>query len=342
MRSSKLFYGMLPVVMILAGVLLNSCKKPAEPVGPTTTRAALGTTVTIQILDPGYDEASTAEIVNEIFTIFRSWERRVLTPGPENQVSSLSTGAGEKSVTVDDDVFDMLMDALRMYDASGKTFDIRYGPVLDAWNVDGEPRVPAQAELDSLQSLVTNGGMFVAGKSILLAKEAMRFDARQIAVGYILDAAAAKLAGHGIRSAVIHTPYIWRFIGDPPNRKGFKAVLPHPTTLDSAWATVYCPTGGMAYLTAASHEFEVGGVKYNTLFDPRSGMPAASCIGAAVQAPDAAAAQALAYGLFVHADPEQFTGVGKESVTGTIVVRGQEKGLFVDKRGTLGEHFDLE
>jgi thiamine biosynthesis lipoprotein len=276
----------------LAGVLLfalsfGGCGKGGAK-GLSETRDVLGTKVTISIFDQGMKAGDAKAIFDESFNMMADWQKKTLDPGDGNQVFGLSKGAGTQSIPVDPPVFEMLMKALRLYDQTGKIFDIRYGPMLDVWGFDTKPRVPAPAELDTAKKLVADGGMFIAGNSILLARKGMRFDVREITVGHAFDMVANKLAERGIRTASITSPRICRAIGDPPNKRGFEWKIENPTKAGQPWATVWASVGGTAYAPVSTGRFESGGKVYNALLDPRTGLPVADRAGAIVQAPDAA------------------------------------------------------
>jgi FAD:protein FMN transferase len=327
--------------MLLAGlaVLIASCRKSAAY--PTETRDLMGTSVTITVFDPGVSASDMKPVFSEIFTLLADWERQTLLPGTLNQVWGLSKSAGNQSVPLDPQVFKMLMKALQFYDASGKVFDVRYGPMLDAWQFEKNPRVPSKSMLDSLQSLVINGGMFVAGNSILLAKPNMRFDAREIAVGYGLDLAAVKLAERGIRTAMIHTPRVCRTMGDPPNRKGFPFKVANPLTPEKTWGEAWVPVGGTAYASVGVDRFMSGGKAYHSLLDPRTGLPADQCTAVLVHSPDAVTAQAFAYAVFVWGMTDSLSAEGKKNVDGSVIVREQGGKFSVTENGSLADRFEF-
>lgn len=338
MRHHRAHEPLLWMLAFSALIMFAGCKKAAAP---SETRQVMGANVTISILDPGTKQQDLQPVLQEAFTLLEDWDRKVLQPGGDNQVAGLSRGAGQQSIPTDPDVFDMLMKALRLYDASGKTFDIRYGPMLDAWGFSAQqPRVPTAAELDTAKTLVEQGGMFVAGNSILLAKKGMRFDVREIALGYGFDLVAARLAEKGIRSATICSPRVCRTMGDAPDKRGFKLALAHPLTGAENWATVWAPVGGIAYAPGTVDRFETGGKVYHSLLDPRTGQPAAGCVGAVVQSPDAATAQALAYGMFVSCSDAGFDANGKAAVGGSVLMKAEGGQVTTTATGSLADHFE--
>ncbi|MBU1984036.1 FAD:protein FMN transferase, partial [bacterium] len=250
----------ITAIALLAMIAFWGCRKKVE--SPAATRDVLGTQVTIVIYDRGMTQQHLTATFDGLFDMMADWEKKVLRPGPDNQIVKIAESAGEKSVPIDDPLFDMLMEAIRLYDLSGETFDIRYGPMLDAWGFDSRPQVPSPVELDSLKSYVGQGGMFVAGKSILLAKKGMRFDAREIAIGYAFDMAAEKLAEAGIRTAMICCPRVCRTMGDPPNRRGFEMPLANPLNPSEPWGTLRVPVGGIAYASVSADRFSAAGKSY--------------------------------------------------------------------------------
>ena len=322
-------------LIIAFGVLWTvGCKKKV-PEAPSETRTVLGTEVTVTIYDQGHADAEVKAAFDDAFKLMADWEKKVLKPGAENQVAKISTGAGEQSVTTDADVFQLLMKAIRLYDTSGKVFDIRYGPMLDAWGFGAKPHVPAQAQLDTLKAYVSEGGMFVAGSGILLAKPGMRFDVREMAVGYAFDVAAGNLAQKGFKTTAISSPYVWRLTGEPPDTRGFPISLRHPVRGDSAWATAWVPAGGAAYAAVSKDRFESGGKSYHSLLDPRNGMPADKCLGSIVQTSDATSAQAMAYAAFVWGGTDSLDATGKQAVGGNAIMSGDAANPQVKATGSL-------
>jgi FAD:protein FMN transferase len=338
MRRSRSVGIFMSVAVIVAVVLVAGCSR--KPVSSTETRKVLGTPVTISIYDPGVAQQKLRTAYDEAFGAMSEVDQKALEPGSDNQVFGISEGAGEKSISADPAIFEMLMESLRLYDQTGKIFDIRYGPMLDQWGFGKTPRVPTPAELDSTKPLVDGGGMFVAGNSILLAKKGMRFDVREIATGYAFDLAAAKLAESGIRTAMISSPRVCRTMGDVPTTRGFKWTLSNPVTGDSAWAAVWVPVGGAALASVTEGRFQSGGKWYHSLLDPRTGMPADKCAGAIVQAADGATAQALAYSVFVLGGSTGLAPEGTAKVLGSVLISDDGGKLAINKSGSLAENFE--
>lgn len=337
MKFSKTALLALVVVLLVAA----GCKSRRATEYPSDTRKVFDVNVTVTIYDPGHTPADLKPIFDDAFAFLMQWDKRAYSPGKENQVSNISTGAGRESVPADSDVFGMLMKGIRLYDASGQAFDIRYGPIIDAWGFGGKPHVPSAQQLDTMNAYVTDGGMFVAGSGILLAKPGMRFDARELAPGYAFDMLAARLAQRGIRSASIHSPSVWRMMGDPPDKRGFEVTFGSPVSADSVWIKGWAPVGGIAYASPNKDRFESGGKTYHSFLDPRTGMPSSKALGAIVQAADAATSEALAYAVFVHGTPDSLDANGRQMVGGSVVIQGTLEKPAVKAGGSLAKTIEI-
>ena len=332
MKFSKILF----VAVFSCGFLwIAGCKQKPASEFPSASRNVFGSEVTITIYDPGHTTADLMPVFDDAFKFLADWDKKTLKPGADNQIYHISSGAGEQSVTTDSSVFQMLMKSIRFYDNSGKVFDIRYGPMMDAWGFGGKPHVPSPTQLDTLKAYVTEGGMFVAGNGILLAKPGMKFDVREIAVGYAFDLLAASFAQKGFRTVTIHSPYVWRLMGDPADKRGFEVTIKDPIKGDSTWATVWAPAGGVAYAAKSKDHFESGGKSYHSLLDPRNGMPAEKCLGTIVQAADAATAQAFAYGTFVWGSADSLDANGKQAIAGVAIITGSAGNPQVKANGSL-------
>jgi thiamine biosynthesis lipoprotein len=283
--------------LILTVAILAGCARKPKPI--SETRPLMGGEVTITVYDKDQTQESLKPAFDDAFQTMKELEAKILTPGPENELDKLAANAGGQSVPLSPQVFDLIMEALKLYDETDKVFDIRVKPMLDAYDFTTLPRVPTDAELDTLKHLVAEGGLFVAGKSILLSKKGMGFTLYEIGPGFILDQGAAALANKGVETATIQCGRLIRFKGEPPDKRGFPVSVVNPSDPEKPMGTVYLPAGGYAFVANDEEAFEKDGKKYHMLLDPRSGKPVNLCTAFAVADKDAAEAQALALSAFI-------------------------------------------
>lgn len=340
MKLRHIFF-FVSVLALVALVASTGCKKEGAKEFPSQTRDYFGTKVTVTVYDQLLKPEAAKTYFDEAFKQIAYWEAALVKPGAQNQILGISKDAGTQSVPVESDVFNFLMKAMRLYDVTAQTYDIRYGPMLDAYKFGKSPRVPTSAELDTLKGLVGEGGMFVAGSSILLAKPAMRFDVSEMALGQAIDAAATKLTELGVRSALISAGTTWRAIGEAPDPVGFTLTIPDPLAPQNSWAKVHVPAGAVAMKSAAMDRFESGGKAYHRILDPRTGFPADKLAGAVVASSDAATAAALAYAMMVTGSIDSFSADGKAAVGGYIALKAAGGKVSYDNWGVLQKRFEL-
>ncbi|MCC6477101.1 FAD:protein FMN transferase [bacterium] len=304
-------------VIAFAFVLGASCKKADYP---TETREVFGLPVTVTIFADAKSTVNPKDAFDKAFATMTWWQRAALESGPQNQVEKISTGAGRESIPVDPPVYDMLMRALQINDMAGEYFDIRYGPLLDLWKVDKGLSKPSQAEIDTALTCVTQGGMFVAGKSILLSKEGMRFDVRGFVDAWAVDRAADELVNNGVTAFEVRTPYLTRLVGLPAGDQSYDAKLGAAKGEKPAWAAVNMTPGGLAFVPAQPQADKLGMVR--AVMNPATGQLANG--SAAVLAKDCATAYGLAYALLASGDLTKLKDKAKTEIQSYILYRDGE------------------
>lgn len=309
-------------------ILAVGCKK-AEDSYPSETRTVFGVPVTVTVFVKDAKPEELKPAFDAAYSTLAVYEAAAVLSGPANQLEKVAGGAGKESVPVDTAVYSMLMRALQLNDMTGEAFDLRYGPLLDAWLASGKPAKPAQAELDSALVLIKTGGMFVAGKSILLSKPNMRFDARGFADAWAIDRAAEKLNQKGFSAFEIRSPYAVRVVGMPVNKQSLDVLLSSGQPGDSAWACVSMGQGGLSYLPAEARDAN----GYRLVVDPRTGE--LSNGGMVAMAKDCATAYALAYALLVDGDASKLAEQGKAELMGSVRVSGNKPNYSLAAEGSL-------
>jgi len=312
-------------ILCFATLLIMLGCQSAKEKFPSETRNVFGIPVTVTFFLPDAKPEDVKSGYDAVFMVLAQYEGSVFRPGANNQLEKIAGGAGRESIPVDTNVYNLIMRGLQLNDMTGQAFDLRYGPLLDAYVKAGNG-APSQAEIDTALSLIKTGGMFVAGKSILLSKPNMRFDARGLAEAWAIDRAVEALNAKGFTAFEIRTPYAARVVGMPVNQQSREFKLANPQTADSAWAKVNMPQGGLAYLPAKG----VGG---RLVIDPRSGKMAQ---GAAVaMAKDCVTAFGLAYGICVDGDASKLSDKGRAELLGHIRISGSSPSYQIAADGGL-------
>jgi len=194
--------------------------------------------------------------------------------------------------------------AQEAYRRSGGAFDITIAPVLELWGMyNGQRRrIPTPEEIHSALALVGMEKIAQQPGELRLAP-GMGLDWGGIAKGFGVDLAAQAMIERGIEKGFINAggdlycwgtnpeARPWRIGVQHPRRQGFLAIL-NITNLAAATSGDY------------QRYFEVEGVRYHHIFDPKTGYPVRGKQSVTVIGPETTVCDALSTALFVSQRPE--------------------------------------
>jgi thiamine biosynthesis lipoprotein len=237
------------------------------------------------------DALAESERLEETLSIFRD----------ASEIARVNQLGAMAPVPVSDETFELLALCARLSELTGGAFDITSGPLSRCWRfVERDPRLPAADELDRARTLV---GMHhlrldAIGRTVALAAQGVAINLGAIGKGYAVQAVAATLWSHGVRSALVSAGHSsvaaiggggdgWTI--DIASRRPGVGRLARLRLRDAALGT--SGTGEQG--------FEIDGVRYGHVIDPRTGWPSSGILSATVVTGDAAWADALATAFFV-------------------------------------------
>ncbi len=187
-------------------------------------------------------------------------------------------------------------------------FDPTIGASVRLWGFGGAPRrhdLPTSADIESAR---LDGGfarLALDGRRARKLRDGLRVDLSGIAQGYSVDQVFELLQKAGLRSLLVEIGGEVRAGEPPPGEKAWRVAIDTPAGGDALGPVLGLV--GASVSTSGDYEsgFEVGGVRYSHILDPRTGRPATSGVASAtVVAPDCATADALATALVVQGADE--------------------------------------
>lgn len=215
--------------------------------------------------------------------------------------SHFSPGSDDSSSPL---VLNLFQRALKINHDSEGSFDVTVGPLSRAWGFFNKSyAVPAP---EKIKSILKNIGMekIKEENGTLVLPPGMGLDWGGIAKGYAVDLASQALIGMGILKGFINAGgdlYCW---GKNPEDESWKIGLKHPRK--SGFLGVLSISDlGAATTGDYQRYFEVDGVRYHHVFNPRTGYPAQGKMSVTVIGPEATVCDALSTALFVSEKPEK-------------------------------------
>jgi thiamine biosynthesis lipoprotein len=251
----------------------------------------------------GRDPASLPGIVDAALDEVDRIDRLMSHYKPDSPLSRLNRTAAEGPMPVDPELFDFLVESLNYSRDSDGAFDITVGPLMKAWGFfRGDGRIPTESEISELRTRVGYQHVIMdAGeKTIHFDRPGVELDLGGIAKGYAVDRAVSVLRHHSIAAALVSAGGSTLYaLGAPPGRKGWEVSVQDP--IDPRRVALGVVLKDQALSVAGSSEkfFEVEGVRYSHIMDPRTGRPVQGVLSVVVLAGSGTVGDALDDAFFV-------------------------------------------
>lgn len=257
----------------------------------------MGTSLEVRAIgpDPARLDAALDAAVAEIQRV-----ENLMTDWRPSPLETLNAAAGKGPQLVSREIADVVRLALEVGALSDGAFDITFASVGKLWDFKSvPPRIPTDEELTRARAHVDYSRVKVDLDARTVDLPAgMRIGLGGIAKGYGVDRAMKVLMDHGVEHAIVNAGGDLKALGshfDAP----WEIAIVHPRDKERVLAVI--PVKNTCVVTSGDYErfFEIEGVRYHHILDPRTGRPSQGCMSATVTAPDAALADALATAMCV-------------------------------------------
>ena len=296
--------GLKAMLLTLGAWALTAAAAPQEPEAErpplelhVRSGGVMGTSFELSAWTPdafdveGAFDAAEAELrrVEDLMTTWR-----------ESPLTRLNARAGTGPVEVPRELARMVDQSLRIARATGGAFDPTWHSVGRLWDFKADPPVlPDEARIAEALTHVdwTRVTVDLAASTVELP-EGVSIGLGGIAKGYGVDRALAVLRERGVEHALVDAGGDLRTLGRNDGEP-WEIAIRHPRERDRVLAVV--PVSNLCVLTSGDYErfFELDGVRYHHILDPRTGRPATGCMSATVIGPEASLCDAIATSLCV-------------------------------------------
>jgi len=292
------------------GLFLAACGSAAEapPVltGPRGPRplvlrekklGVMGTSLSIGAL--GQD---AGDLDRAIDAAIREMQRieDLMTTWRDSPLTRLNAAAGEGPQVVPPELAHMVARACDVGRMTGGAFDPTFAGVGRLWDFKrAPPLVPDAAAVDAALASVDYSKIRVdLDANTVELPAGMSIGLGGIAKGYGVDRATKVLIEHGVQHGIVDAGGDLKAMGKKHGEL-WQIAIRHPRDRERVLAVI--PVSNVCVVTSGDYErfFEVEGVRYHHILDPRTGYPSTGCMSATVTGPDAAGADALATALAV-------------------------------------------
>ncbi len=258
-------------VILIAGVLLllTGCQRKIEPI--SKSGYMLNTFVTVTIYDK-----DDPEILEGSLELCRSYENILSKTLEGSEVYRLNhRPLGEQTVTVSQDVANLVSRGISYSQMSDGGFDVTVEPLSSLWDfTSSDPVIPGDDEIRQAAAKVGYGNLKLEGNTLTFLSPETTLDFGAIAKGYIADRIKDYLLEKGVKSAVINLGGNVLCVGEKPDGEAFKIGLQKPYA-DRNETIEILDIRDLSVVSSGVYErhFEKEGVNYHHLLDPKSGYP---------------------------------------------------------------------
>jgi thiamine biosynthesis lipoprotein len=261
------------------------------------SKTGMGTMVSITVLNPSKDHAEEAIYIafDEIDRLaeLMDWHDPATPLARLNKEGFLKDPPPELALVI--------KNSIQYHQRTGGLFDITIKPVLDYFSqsLEGPTKIkPDNKKIAGLLKLVDAKLIALGDKTISLRKNGMGITLDGIAKGYIIDKAAEKLIGQGIRHALINAGGDIRTIGDKGDSKPWTIAIEDPLKQKDYPDVIAITNKSIA--TSGNYEVFFDREKvFHHIINPKTGLSPIINASVSVKAPTAMEADALSTTLFV-------------------------------------------
>jgi thiamine biosynthesis lipoprotein len=222
---------------------------------------------------------------------------------PESPLSRINREAAGSPVSVEPELFDFIAESIQYSRNSDGAFDITVGPLMKAWGFfRGEGHLASDRELEDARSVV--GWQHVIldpeHRTIHFDRPGVELDLGGIAKGYAVDRVVKLLKAANVSAALVSAGGSTIYgLGTPPDRHGWTVAVQDPVDSRKVARGVELQDRALSVAGSSEKSFEVDGVRYSHIMDPRTGRPVQGVLSVAVMTTTGTQGDALDDAFFV-------------------------------------------
>jgi len=260
----------------------------------------LGTFVTITAYGENRERVNAA--ISAAFEEFRRIDSLMSIHRTDSELSRLNARAAAEPVVVSPDLFRVISKAQEIAAQTEGSFDITISPLADLWGfIWKEYRLPTDEQLKAVLPRVNYRMVQLSAekRTVHFLQAGISLDLGGIAKGHAVDCAIEKLRLLGVTNAMVKAGGDLRVIGLPTAKTNWIVQLEDPR---KEGRRTKVPLRDAALSTSGNYEnyFEIDGVRYGHILNPRTGWPVQGIAACTVIAPTCMESDAMATACFVY------------------------------------------
>lgn len=293
------------------------------------TGRTMGTTYNVK-----YSESkniSGESLQKEIDQLLVLINQKMSTYDPESELSHFNKWRSVEPFLLSAQTLEVMSEAKRLGQLSEGVLDVTLGPLVNLWGFgpDAKPeKIPTRAEVDAVQAQIGLDKLILSDTHAIKRDVNLYVDLSTIAKGYAVDEVAELLESHGLINYLVEIGGEMRVAGIKANEQSWRIAVEKPVTTERGIQRILT-IGDNAIATSGDYRnyFELDGVRYSHLIDPRTGFPIQhNLVAVTVVHPSSMTADGLATALNVMGKDQALIIAEKNNLAVLLITR--ENGEF--------------
>lgn len=263
------------------------------------TLKLMGTRFEITVVAPNEDigyiniDEAVSEI-ERIEKIISSWDKN-------SETSLINKNAGIKPVKVSQELFNLIVRAIKISEITDGAFDVTYASMDNIWKFDGTmDKVPTETEIKNSVSKVgfKKIKLDVENQTVYLSEKGMKIGFGAIGKGYAADKAKDLLVSKEVKGGIINASGDLTTWGTKATGEKWLVGIANPLSKGKVFS--WLPIVESSVATSGNYEkyITLNGEKYSHIIDPRTGYPTRGINSVSIFAKQAELCDALATAVF--------------------------------------------
>ncbi len=306
------------VVLFLIGFFIAG-NNDNEPKVVKRTQILLGTVVEIQIIDN--DEQKAEDAIRKAFAEIKRIDDLFTTYNEQSPVWKINNSS-DTLIKVDEEIYNLLVLCDSVTKISDGCFDVTLDNLTKVWGFyTDNPALPEKESVLGALDLCGWKNLNLTGDATIIKKKKVGLNFGAIAKGYAVDQAIKIIGNFGIKRALVNAGGEIKVIGED-----WKIGIQHPRDEREIIAAIKLNNNSVA--TSGDYEqfFEVDGIRFHHILDPKTGYPARGIQSVTVINESNTFADALATAVFV---------MGKENGMKLIENLDNTEAMIIDDEGNI-------
>ncbi len=212
-----------------------------------------------------------------MFAGIREVEQKMSVTIPASEISEINRNAGVKAVSVSDETYGLIEEALRIAAETNGALDITVGPLVGEWGIGSEnAHVPPEQTIETLLSLVGYQDVELdsRAKTVFLPKKGMKIDLGAVAKGFAADEAVRLLRDAEVDRGIIDFGGNIVVFGRKQGKGFWRIGIQQPDdSRGKYFGIVELEQGAVVSSGTYERYFIRDGIRYHHILDPAAGYP---------------------------------------------------------------------